>query len=74
MSRLDTELGPRTAGSPARKFHLDTGNGKFLGVCAGLARYLGIDPMIVRLIFAIGTVIGFGSFILIYFAIALLAD
>jgi phage shock protein PspC (stress-responsive transcriptional regulator) len=65
----------RRAGAvPARAFRLDKGNGKFLGVCAGLARYLGIDPMIVRLVFAISTVVGFGSFILIYFAIALLAD
>ena len=70
MSRLE----PRTAGSPARKFHLDTGNGKFLGVCAGLARYFGMDPTIVRLVFVIGTLVGFGSFILIYFLIALLAD
>ena len=70
MSRLQHQ----TSGDVSRKFHLDTGNGKFLGVCAGLGRYFGIDPMVVRLIFAIGTLIGFGSFILIYFAIALLAD
>lgn len=70
MNRLEN----RDAGVPARGFHLDTGNGKFLGVCAGLGRYLGVDPMIVRLVFALGTIVGFGSFILIYFAIALLAD
>jgi len=56
------------------KFRLDKANGKALGVCAGLARHFGIDPMIVRLIFVLGTLIGFGSFILIYLAIALLAD
>ena len=70
MSRLQ----PRPAGEGPGKFELDKGNGKFLGVCAGLARYLEMDPTIVRLIFAIGTLFGFGSFILIYFAIALLAD
>ena len=70
MSRLE----PRPAGGAPGKFHLDKDNGKFLGVCAGLARYLKIDPTIVRLVFAIGTLVGFGSFILIYFAIALLAD
>ncbi|HTM96845.1 MAG TPA: PspC domain-containing protein [Croceibacterium sp.] len=70
MSRLE----PRLAGEVSGKFHLDKGNGKFLGVCAGLGRYLGADPTIVRLVFAIGTLVGFGSFILIYFAIALLAD
>ena len=70
MNRLEN----RDAVTPVRSFHLDTGNGKFLGVCAGLGRYLGVDPMIVRLVFALGTIVGFGSFILIYFAIALLAD
>ena len=71
MSRLEQ----RRAGEvPAGGFRLDKGNGKVLGVCAGLGRYLGIDPMIVRLVFAIGTLVGFGSFILIYLAIALFAD
>lgn len=74
MSREHTGVRPRPTGEAPAKFHLDKDNGKFLGVCAGLARYLGVDPTIVRLVFAIGTLIGFGSFILIYFAIALLAD
>jgi phage shock protein PspC (stress-responsive transcriptional regulator) len=65
---------PQLAGGAPAKFRLDKGNGKFLGVCAGLARYLGVDPSVVRLAFVIGTLVGFGSFILIYFAIALLAD
>ena len=69
-----SQLEPRTAGGTPRTFRLDSGNGKFLGVCSGLARYLGVDPLVVRLVFAIGTIVGFGSFILIYFAIALLAD
>ena len=56
------------------KFRLDKTNGKALGVCAGLAQHFGMDPMIVRLIFVLGTLIGFGSFILIYLVIALLAD
>ncbi|MEO6389014.1 MAG: PspC domain-containing protein [Croceibacterium sp.] len=62
------------SGAPERSFRLDKADGKFLGVCAGIANYMDIDPMIVRLVFAAGTVFGFGSFILIYFAIALLAD
>jgi phage shock protein PspC (stress-responsive transcriptional regulator) len=61
-------------GPPAKGFHLDKNNGKVFGVCAGIANYLGIDPMIVRLGFVAGTLIGFGSFILIYLAIALIAD
>jgi len=69
-----TDLDSRPADRVPGKFRLDKTNGKFLGVCSGLANHFGMDPMIVRLIFAIGTLIGFGSFILIYFAIALLAD
>jgi phage shock protein C len=70
MNQIDHTPGD---GSPG-KFRLDKVNGKALGVCAGLARHFGMDPMIVRLIFVLGTLIGFGSFILIYLAIALLAD
>lgn len=70
MSQLDYKP---SGGAPA-KFRLDRVDGKFLGVCQGLANYMNVDPMIVRLIFVAGTVFGFGSFVLIYFAIALLAD
>jgi len=61
-------------GPPAQGFHLDKHNGKVFGVCSGIANYFGIDPLIVRIGFAAGTLIGFGSFILIYLAIALIAD
>lgn len=69
-----SQLEPRPAGGTPRKFHLDRDNSIAAGVCSGLARYLGVDPLVVRLVFAIGTIVGFGSFILIYIAIALLAD
>ncbi len=42
-------------------------------MCGGIAKYFNIDPLIVRLIFAVGAVAGVGSFILIYLAIWLLA-
>ena len=69
MSSLDR----RPAGSAAR-FRKDRDNGKVFGVCAGLANYMDVDPLIIRLVFVAGTIFGFGSFILIYLAIALLAD
>ena len=69
MSNLDRWPG----GSPAR-FRFDRTDGKVFGVCAGLANYMNVNPLIVRLVFVAGTIIGFGSFILIYLAIALLAD
>lgn len=53
---------------------LDKANKKILGVCAGLANWSGMDPMIVRLIFAVATLIGFGSPILIYIVLAMVLD
>lgn len=64
----------RDAGTPSRGFHLDKHNGKVFGVCAGIANYFGISPLAVRIGFAAGTIIGFGSLILVYLAIALIAD
>ena len=61
------------SGAPA-KFRLDRADGMVFGVCSGLGRYMNADPMIVRLVFVAGTIFGFGSFIVIYLAIALLAD
>ena len=72
MSALDNR---RPAVAPAgRHFALDRTNGKVFGVCAGIAHYFGINPMIVRLAFAAGTILGLGSLILVYLAIALIAD
>ncbi|AXK43083.1 PspC domain-containing protein [Erythrobacter aureus] len=59
---------------PAKSFTLDRTGGKLMGVCSGIARYFGIDATWVRLGFVAGTLLGFGSFILIYLAIALIAD
>ena len=53
---------------------LDKTNKKILGVCAGLANWSGIDAMIIRLIFAAATVIGFGSPVLIYILLAMIVD
>ncbi|WP_397582957.1 PspC domain-containing protein [Sphingorhabdus sp.] len=53
---------------------LDKTNKKILGVCAGLANWTGIDAMIIRLIFAIATVVGVGSPVLIYILLALILD
>ena len=58
----------------ASRFRLGRARGKFLGVCAGLAEHFSIDPIWVRAAFVVGTLAGFGSAILIYIAIALIAD
>jgi phage shock protein PspC (stress-responsive transcriptional regulator) len=41
------------------------------GVCAGLGEYLGIDPTVVRLLFALGTIFGLGSLIVVYLVLLL---
>jgi phage shock protein C len=70
MSQIDRTP---TGGTPG-KFRLDRTGGKVFGVCAGLAGYFKVDPLVVRTVFVLGTLFGFGSFVLIYLAIALLAD
>lgn len=62
------------SGSTPAKFRLDKANGKLMGVCAGLSEYFGGDPLIWRSIFVLGTLFGFGSFVLVYLVIGLLAD
>jgi len=53
---------------------LDKTNKKILGVCAGLANWTGIDAMVIRLIFVVATVVGFGSPVLIYILLAMILD
>ena len=50
----------------SRKLYRSRNNRMIVGVCTGLANFFGIDPTVVRLLFAVGTLFGFGSFILIY--------
>lgn len=56
------------------RFALDRTNGKFLGVCAGIANRFGWDATLVRIAFVLGTLLGFGSFVLVYVLIALIAN
>ena len=60
--------------TPSKGFRLDRSRGKLMGVCAGIGRHFGIDTTWVRIGFVLGTLLGFGSFILIYLAIGLIAD
>lgn len=62
-------------GKPSRtSFRLDKPNGKVFGVCAGIADYFGIDTMLVRIGFVAATLLGIGAPVLIYIAIALIAN
>ena len=67
------DLTNRNDNSP-RKFRLDKQRGKLMGVSAGMADYFGVDVTLVRIAWVLGTLLGFGSLILIYIAIGLIAD
>jgi len=71
MSSIDRN--DRTITS-ARGFRLDKTNAKFMGVCSGIANYFGLDANLVRIGFALGTVFGFGSLLIVYLVIGLIAD
>ena len=55
-------------------FYLDKRNGKFMGVCAGIADYTGFDVMWVRAATVLATVFGSGFPIVTYLAIGWIAD
>lgn len=65
-------MNPVDNNSGKRALRLDKANAKVWGVCGGLANYFGIDPLMVRLLFVVGALAGFGSFVLIYLLLALL--
>jgi len=55
------------------KFYLDKQNAKWMGVCAGIADYTGIDVTLVRIGMVVGTILGSGALILVYIAAGLIA-
>lgn len=71
MSALDRQQGPK--GAPTG-FRLNKARGKVMGVSAGIADYFGWDVTLVRIAWVLGTLLGFGSLILVYLAIGLIAD
>ena len=44
--------------SGRRTFNLDKVNGKWMGVCSGIANYLGVDATVVRVAAVLLTVVG----------------
>ena len=55
------------------KFYLDKRNGKFMGVCAGIADYTGVDVTLVRVGTVLLTVLGSGMTIIAYFVVGWIA-
>ena len=59
--------------SPRTRFYRDKVNGKFMGVCAGIADYTGVDALWVRLGFLI-LAFSMGWPFFLYFALGVLAS
>lgn len=48
-----------------KRFTRDASNKKIGGVCSGIARYLGVDPLLMRAIFLIAFILA-GAGLLVY--------
>lgn len=57
----------------SNSFRLNKSDRALMGVCAGIADYTGVDLLLVRLLTVLLTLCGFGSTIIIYLLIGLLA-
>ncbi|HEX8224213.1 MAG TPA: envelope stress response membrane protein PspC [Allosphingosinicella sp.] len=55
------------------KFYLDKQNGKFMGVCAGIADYTGVDVTLVRIGMVLLALLGQGIGIVAYFVVGWVA-
>lgn len=55
------------------KFYLDKKNGKFMGVCAGIADYTGVDVTLVRIGAVLLAILGQGIGIIAYFVVGWIA-
>ena len=71
MSMIDHDRSPVSA---TGGFRLNKARGKFMGVSAGISDYFGVDVTLVRIAWVVGTLLGFGSLLLVYLAIGLIAD
>jgi phage shock protein C len=53
-----------------KKFHLDKQNGKFMGVCSGIANYFGVDATFVRIAAVVVTLLGAAPWTFIAYGLA----
>jgi phage shock protein C len=61
-------------GRNKKTLHIDRENRKFLGVCAGIANFLEVDPKTVRIVYFIGCIFGGWFLIPLYFIVWFLLD
>ena len=55
------------------RFYRDKQNGKWMGVCAGIADYTGVDVTIIRIGFVVAMIMGSGAPLLVYLATGFIA-
>lgn len=72
MSRLPVH--PVRTRRVSQGFRLNRGDGKIMGVSAGIADWSGMPARFVRIAFVLGALLSFGTAALIYLAIGLIAD
>ncbi len=65
-SRLSEQPPSRT------RFYRDKRNGKFLGICSGIADYTGFDVTLVRICLIAAIIMGSGAPLLLYFIAAMM--
>lgn len=56
----------------SRRLYRSRADRMIAGVCGGLGQYVGIDPTVIRVIFALLVVFGVGSGLLIYLVLMLI--
>jgi phage shock protein C len=52
------------------KFYRDKRNGKWMGVCAGIADYTGVDVTLIRIGFVLATVLGGSGIVVVAYLVA----
>ena len=55
-----------------KKFYKTDYNKMIFGVCNGIAEYFNIDVSIVRVIFVLAALLGFGTSIIVYIVLAII--
>lgn len=55
-----------------KKLYKTDYNKMISGVCNGIAEYFNIDVSLIRLLFVLATLIGFGSALLVYIVLAII--
>jgi phage shock protein C len=62
----DMEHTPDVERTSPQQLRRSTDDRMLAGVCAGIARYAGVDPTLVRIAAVVGLVLGFGTIGLVY--------